>query len=89
MIRKVIYDLVARNRYRWFGRRDACILPNSDHSWPSRTAPRVRDDGDWLWLAAGSMKGEAALLLFNSVDVTASTICRISFMCAHARIETE
>jgi DCC1-like thiol-disulfide oxidoreductase len=21
-----IYDLVARNRYRWFGRRDACIL---------------------------------------------------------------
>jgi predicted DCC family thiol-disulfide oxidoreductase YuxK len=30
-----IYDLVARNRYRWFGRRDACILPNSDRSWPS------------------------------------------------------
>jgi hypothetical protein len=28
-----IYDLVARNCYRWFGRRDACILPNSDHSW--------------------------------------------------------
>jgi hypothetical protein len=25
---------VARNRYRWFGRRDACILPNSDGSWP-------------------------------------------------------
>jgi predicted DCC family thiol-disulfide oxidoreductase YuxK len=35
MIRDVIYDLVARNRYRWFGRRDACILPNSDRSWPS------------------------------------------------------
>jgi predicted DCC family thiol-disulfide oxidoreductase YuxK len=31
----VNYDLVARNRYRWFGRRDACILPNSDRSWPS------------------------------------------------------
>ena len=30
-----IYDLVARNRYRWFGRRDACILLNSDRSWPS------------------------------------------------------
>lgn len=27
MIRDAIYDLVARNRYRWFGRRDACILP--------------------------------------------------------------
>jgi hypothetical protein len=27
--------LVARNRYRWFGRRDACILPNSDRSLPS------------------------------------------------------
>ena len=33
MIRDAIYDLVARNRYRWFGRRDACILPNSDRSW--------------------------------------------------------
>ena len=30
--RDAIYDLVARNRYRWFGRRDACILPNSDRS---------------------------------------------------------
>jgi len=26
--------LVARNRYRWFGRREACVLPNSDRSWP-------------------------------------------------------
>ena len=34
-IRDAIYDLVARNRCRWFGRRDACILPNSDRSWPS------------------------------------------------------
>ena len=33
VIRDEIYDLVARNRYRWFGRRDACILPNSDRSW--------------------------------------------------------
>jgi len=30
-----IYDLVARNRYRGFGRRDARILPNSDRSWRS------------------------------------------------------
>jgi hypothetical protein len=35
------------------------------------------------------MTGEAALLLFNSVHVTVSTICRISFVCAQARIETE
>ena len=34
VIRDAIYDVVARNRYRWFGRRDACILPNSDRSWP-------------------------------------------------------
>jgi predicted DCC family thiol-disulfide oxidoreductase YuxK len=45
VIRDAIYDLVARNRYRWFGRRDACILPNSDRSWPSWTAPKLRDDG--------------------------------------------
>jgi len=35
VIRDAIYDSVARNRYRWFGRRDACMLPNSDRSWPS------------------------------------------------------
>jgi predicted DCC family thiol-disulfide oxidoreductase YuxK len=35
VIRDAIYDLIAHNRYRWFGRRDACILPNSDRSWPS------------------------------------------------------
>ena len=33
VIRDEIYDLVARNRYRWSGRRDTCILPNSDRSW--------------------------------------------------------
>ena len=26
-LRDWIYDFVARNRYRWFGRRDACMLP--------------------------------------------------------------
>jgi predicted DCC family thiol-disulfide oxidoreductase YuxK len=35
VIRDAIYDVVARNRYRWFGRRDACMVPNSDRSWPS------------------------------------------------------
>jgi predicted DCC family thiol-disulfide oxidoreductase YuxK len=35
-IPRVIRDaMVARNRYRWIGRRDACILPNADRSWPS------------------------------------------------------
>ena len=48
VIRDAIYDLVARNRYRWFGRRDTCILPNS-----GGTAPRLRDDGAWRRLAAG------------------------------------
>ena len=35
VIRDALYDLVARNRYYWFGRRDICMLPNSDRSWPS------------------------------------------------------
>jgi predicted DCC family thiol-disulfide oxidoreductase YuxK len=35
VIRDAIYDVVARDRYRWCGRRDACMLPNSDRSWPS------------------------------------------------------
>lgn len=33
-IRDAIYDLIARNRYRWFGRYDSCILPNADWTWP-------------------------------------------------------
>ena len=33
--RDTIYDWVARNRYRWFGQRDTCMLPNLDRSWPS------------------------------------------------------
>jgi predicted DCC family thiol-disulfide oxidoreductase YuxK len=28
-VRDRLYDLVARNRYRWFGRLDVCILPTS------------------------------------------------------------
>ena len=51
--------------------------------------PGRRDDGAWRWLAAAGMTKEAALLLFNSVPVTASTICRISIVCAQARIEAE
>lgn len=28
-LRDALYRLVARNRYRWFGRRDACLLPDA------------------------------------------------------------
>jgi predicted DCC family thiol-disulfide oxidoreductase YuxK len=33
LIRDAIYSFVASNRYRWFGRRHACVLPNLDRSW--------------------------------------------------------
>jgi predicted DCC family thiol-disulfide oxidoreductase YuxK len=26
-----VYDVVARRRYRWFGRFDACVVPQPDH----------------------------------------------------------
>jgi len=29
-IRDFLYDIVAKNRYRWFGKMDACILPNEE-----------------------------------------------------------
>jgi len=35
LIRDAIYDWIARNRYRWFGLRQVCLLPNPDGSWPS------------------------------------------------------
>lgn len=29
-LRDLIYDFVARNRYRWFGRKDACMIPTPE-----------------------------------------------------------
>ena len=29
-VRDRVYDLVARNRYRWFGRTDACMVPTPE-----------------------------------------------------------
>ncbi|GAB3890196.1 thiol-disulfide oxidoreductase DCC family protein [Spirosoma agri] len=30
VIRDAVYRFIARNRYRWFGQRDACMLPTPD-----------------------------------------------------------
>lgn len=30
VIRDSVYDLIARNRYRWFGRQDTCMLPTPE-----------------------------------------------------------
>ena len=29
-IRDALYSLIARNRYRWFGRKDVCMIPTPD-----------------------------------------------------------
>ena len=29
-IRDFLYSIVARNRYRWFGKRDACMVPSAE-----------------------------------------------------------
>lgn len=29
-IRDFIYDFIAKNRYRWFGKREECMLPSSE-----------------------------------------------------------
>jgi predicted DCC family thiol-disulfide oxidoreductase YuxK len=29
-IRNLVYDWVSRNRYRWFGRRDECMIPTPE-----------------------------------------------------------
>ena len=29
-VRDWVYDVIARNRYRWFGRRDACRIPTPE-----------------------------------------------------------
>lgn len=30
-LRDVAYRVIARNRYRWFGRHEACLLPSPEH----------------------------------------------------------
>jgi predicted DCC family thiol-disulfide oxidoreductase YuxK len=30
VLRDAVYRLIARNRYRWFGRRDACMIPTPE-----------------------------------------------------------
>jgi predicted DCC family thiol-disulfide oxidoreductase YuxK len=30
-LRDAAYRVIARNRYRWFGRHDACLLPSPEH----------------------------------------------------------
>ena len=29
-IRNFVYDIIARNRYAWFGKRDVCMMPGKD-----------------------------------------------------------
>jgi predicted DCC family thiol-disulfide oxidoreductase YuxK len=29
-LRNAVYNFIARNRYRWFGKRDSCMLPGPD-----------------------------------------------------------
>jgi predicted DCC family thiol-disulfide oxidoreductase YuxK len=36
-IRDAMYDLVARNRYKWFGKKEACWLPKPE--WKNRFLP--------------------------------------------------
>ena len=60
-----------------------------DWRWKSRRRGGRPPIEAWRWLAAAGMTKEAALLQFNSVHFTVSTICRISFVCAQARIEAE
>ena len=29
-LRDIVYSFIAKNRYRWFGRKDQCMLPNPE-----------------------------------------------------------
>lgn len=29
-LRNFVYDLIARNRYKWFGKRDTCMIPTPE-----------------------------------------------------------
>lgn len=48
-LRDWAYDVIARNRYRWFGQRDGCVLPSAElelrllGSQPGSTPPAGPD----------------------------------------------
>lgn len=45
-LRDAVYGVIARNRHRWFGRRDACDLPRRDLADRFlETTPSRADDG--------------------------------------------
>ena len=29
-VRDAVYDFIARNRYKWFGKKDACMIPGAE-----------------------------------------------------------
>lgn len=29
-IRDIVYNIIARNRYKWFGRKEECMIPTPD-----------------------------------------------------------
>ncbi|MFT7899073.1 DCC1-like thiol-disulfide oxidoreductase family protein [Tenacibaculum ascidiaceicola] len=29
-LRNIVYDYIAKNRYKWFGKKDACIIPSKE-----------------------------------------------------------
>lgn len=31
-LRNIFYDIIAKNRYRWFGKNDSCRMPSEDNS---------------------------------------------------------
>ncbi len=55
-IRDAVYDLIARNRYRWFGRRDTCMTPTPDLATRFLDAGELRPPTDGM----GSQSEEPA-----------------------------
>ncbi|MGB3019508.1 MAG: thiol-disulfide oxidoreductase, partial [Ignavibacteria bacterium] len=29
-LRDIVYDYIAKNRYKWFGKKDACRIPDAE-----------------------------------------------------------
>jgi hypothetical protein len=88
-------DLSESDLLQFFYRYQRLVHTGSSFSGHRRSTAAIMNRpetaGRWRlgWLAAAGMTKEAALLLFDSVPVTVSTICRISFVWAQARIEAE
>lgn len=87
-VRDGVYAWIARNRYRWFGRQNACMTPSPelrarflDADEPLRAAsPRATETSEFPQTALGTQSRTAARRTLSSVLAVATHRCILAYL---------